>query len=189
MPRKKKTAEPVFPLEKIDPNALPNIEDIGDYVEKALRRIYKDAYEKYVIRQDTQRFLVLPPRYLHLPPALVSIQSHPRNSKKALFVSITRRIPVTSEEDFDSIMSRIPDLIGCSLEIMKRPRLRTSEQIKLKYLIIGTRVHVLSLRDFAWFLLILSSVIIRVDDLLLEIERTSEEVFTARDHEESMEYT
>jgi len=185
----KKAPDAIYPLEKIDPEDLPDIEDIEDYVEKALRRIYKDAYEKYVIKQDAQRFLVLPPRYLHLPPALISIQPHPRNEKKALFISITRRIPIASEEDFNNIMSRLPDLLGCGLEVMKRPRSGTSEPIKLLYLIIGTRVHVLSLRDFAWFLLILSSVIIRVDDLLLEIGKDDDAVFTTKEQEESMEYT
>lgn len=166
-------------IEKLDPSELPSISEVSQILEDTLKAIFRENYQKYVIKQDKDRFILLPPRYLHFPPILITIQHHPENQSKALFITILRKIPIDSQEDIKELLRHVDTFLGVEVEIIGRGyKIHTDEEKKkstepkIFYLVLSHRMHTLSLKDRAWLLLILSS-IIRVDDkLFLEIQET-----------------
>jgi len=179
-------------MEKLDIEEFPSVREVGNEIESILKAIFKENYKRYVLRQDVGRFIILPPRYLHLPPILINVQSHPNDQNRALMINISRRIPIDSSESIPEIMSKIAEIIGADIEVLHRAYCKGSgasnkNGIQVYYLVLAHRLHVFSLKDKAWFLFILSSMI-DVDSKLLA--ETSEEIIAKKEKENiSAEYT
>ncbi|MHA1615848.1 MAG: hypothetical protein ACTSX9_00820 [Candidatus Njordarchaeales archaeon] len=170
---------------------FPYITEVGDELEKILRDIFKENYKRYVIRQETSRFIILPPRYLHFPPILITIQPHPNDKERALVINISRRIPIDSQESIPKIVGNITGVLGVDVEVLHRPYKGEEQKdrrqgVEIYYLVLSHRLHVFSLRDKAWFLLILSSMIDVDNKLIVEKEEIISE---KRKETVSVEYT
>ncbi len=166
-------------IKKIDPKALPTMEEVSKKIEKILRALFRDSYSKYVIKQDNTKFLILPPRYYYFPPIVILINSHPDDESRALFISLTRRIPLDSNDDLFEILGSVDELLGGYLEIVHRSeeaKLRGDEEAnKMYYLVLTHKLHALAMEDEAWFLLILTA-LIRADEKLFSKVQAPERV-------------
>lgn len=167
---------------------LPSISDTSRIIESALKTIFGDSYHKYVLKHSKKRYIVLPPRYLHLPPILITIQEHPKIPDKALFLTISRRIPVDSKEDIKKILRSLSGIISTGIEIINRPlyEKKSKETISIYYLLVSSRIHSLALRDKAWLLLALSSIMRLDENFIVEEEKHSDET---KEYSTSVEYT
>ena len=178
-------------IRKINPENLPSIDETSELIESILKAVFKDNFSKYVIKQRINRFLVLPPRYLHFPPILITIQSHPENDSKALFVTISRRIPLASDEELSQLLNRIGGFLNIEIEKIRRPYKQKKADDKffeITYLLLANRIHVFSLKDQAWLLLALSTMI-RIDDKLVMEEEAKDFREKEKTHLPTVEYT
>ena len=162
-------------MEKMDPEELPTIEYVSNIIESILRSVFRENFHKYVIRQEKRRFIVLPPRYLHFPPILITIQSHPEREDRALFITISRRIPIDSTEDVKRILANLDGLMHIEIEEIERAYNsgKDKDRLKMNYLLLSYRMHALSIQDKAWLLLAFSSAIRLDEKFMVEKERVS----------------
>jgi len=160
-------------MEKMDPGELPTIEYVSNVVESILKSVFRENFHKYVIRQEKGRFIILPPRYLHFPPILITIQSHPEREDRALFVTISRRIPIDSKEDVKQILANLDGLMHIEIEEIERAydSSKDKDKLKMSYLLLSYRMHALSIQDKAWLLLAFSSAIRLDEKFMVEKER------------------
>ncbi len=163
-------------MEKVSANEFPRISDLSRVIEDTLQSIFQENYPKYVIKHSDRRFIVLPPRYLHLPPILISIQEHPEASGRALFLTLSRRIPIDSQEDIKNILNEINSMIHVDIETIYRPwEKRDKKDTKpIRYLLLSSRIHALAVRDKTWLLLALSSMIRLDEKFMIGDEKTIE---------------
>ena len=175
-------------LENLPVDSLPSILDTSQIIENVLKTIFRDNYSKYVLKHSEKRYIILPPRYLHFPPILITIQEHPDSSDKALFLTISRRIPIDSREDIRKILSSLSSLMSVSLETINRPwsEGKDNESVPIHYLLLSSRIHSLALKDKTWLLLALSSIIRLDESFMSEEEKHGDK---ARKHFPSVEYT
>ncbi len=175
-------------MERFPIDSLPSVSEISMTIEKILKKIFRENYSKYVLKHDDKRYVILPPRYLHFPPILITIQEHPDSSEKALFLTISRRIPIDSREDIREILKSLGSIMSVSVEIIKRPWSKRDEKnaVSIYYLLLSSRIHSLSIKDKAWLLLALSSFIRLDENFMLEDEKP---IDRAQKHFSSVEYT
>jgi len=168
--------------------SLPSISDTSRIIENVLKTIFRDNYYKYVLKHSEKRYIILPPRYLHFPPILITIQEHPELSDRALFLTISRRIPIDSKEDIKKILNSLSSIMNVSVEIINRPLRegKDRESVPIHYLLLSSRIHSLALKDKTWLLLALSSIIRLDENFMSEEEKQGDE--SRRDFP-SIEYT
>lgn len=164
-------------MEKSLVEDLPNITEVSEAIERLLQNIFRDNYSKYVIKHNNKRFLILPPRYLHFPPILITIQEHPENSNKALFLTISRRVPIDSQENIRDFLSKLSTMMHVTIESITRPKNMQSniKTMQIHYLLLSTRIHSLAIKDKTWLLLAFSSMIRLDEELMSESEDEKQE--------------
>ncbi|MGQ4891364.1 MAG: hypothetical protein ACP6IP_02645 [Candidatus Njordarchaeia archaeon] len=151
---------------KINSKELPTLEEVDNKVRELLKYIYEKDYSKFVLNQGRGHYLIVTKGYLYYPPINLTIISHPNDGERALFISISRKIPISNEQEFVKLAKSVGDMFSIEFEQIERKYAKEENVFKANFASISARIHALALRDSAWFFLMLSK-ILKLDDIIL----------------------
>ncbi len=152
---------------KLNPETLPLLPDVEDKLKEILSLIYEDDYSRFVLEQGKGTYSIITKGYMYFSPIVLSIVSHPDDTNRVLFINVSRRIPISSEEEFVRLSSELGDMFALEFEEIKRKYGDEEDKVfNLKFANVSAKIHALSLRDSAWFLMVLSK-LIKIDNILL----------------------
>lgn len=152
-----------LPLEE-----FPTMKEVDDMLEGFLRYIYEDDFDKFVLKQDTGRFLLVTKGYRYYSPIAITTVSHPDDEKRALFINIERSFPIANEIELVWLSNVLGENFSLKYEEIERSYNINSGEKKysVRFVTVTARLHALSIKDSSWFYLTLSKML-KIDNLIL----------------------